>query len=105
MSRPRSAEWPPSPRSPPADLPDRPPRTKCDELAGLLHEQAPGLRVVHPDRSAFCYVIDADVDPATLGELLPLEDYGDCWRGAVQCVADAPPNYGDGPGRAVVLFP
>ena len=37
------------------------------------------------------------MDPATLAELLPLEDFADNWRGCVQCVADAPPTYGDGP--------
>ena len=70
---------------------------KCQTLAAWLHANDPDLRVVRAPGAASCYVIDGDVDPATLDELLPLEEYADCWRGAVQCVADAPPSYGDGP--------
>ena len=77
--------------------PQAPQWAKCQTLAAWLHANDPDLRVVHPPGAAFCYAFDADVDPATLGELLPLEDYADCWRGAVQCVADAPPTYGVGP--------
>jgi hypothetical protein len=88
----------------PAPIDDPPPNragvpqwAKCATLAAWLHANDPDLRIVRPTGAAFCYVIDADVDPAMLDELLPLEDYADCWRGAVQCVADAPPSYGDGP--------
>ena len=34
---------------------------------------------------------------SALADLPPSEDHPDNWRGAVQCVADAPPTYGDGP--------
>jgi hypothetical protein len=26
----------------------------------------------------------------------PSEEFADCWRGAVECVADPPPSWGDG---------
>ena len=85
----RRLRYPVPSDNPPADLPGRPPWTKCDELAGLLREQAPGLRVVHPDGSAYCYVIDADVDEAVPDALAPAtEEYADCWRGVVLCGAD-----------------
>jgi hypothetical protein len=90
-------EWEVSPLDDTANRPSVPQWAKCATLAAWLHAHDPDLRVVHPPGAAFCYVIEADVDPATLDELLPSEDYADCWRGAVECVADAPPAYGVGP--------
>jgi hypothetical protein len=74
---------------------DLPPWMKCETLAGLLRDQAPVLRVVRPDPSAgVCYICDGDAEPPAAP---PSEEFADCWRGAVECVADPPPSRGDGP--------
>jgi hypothetical protein len=38
-----------------------PPWAKCATLAAWLHASDPDLHVVRPERSAYCYVIDAGV--------------------------------------------
>jgi hypothetical protein len=80
---------------PPENRPDQLPWMKCHYLEPALMD-ARGLRVVHPDGSAYCYVIDADVDPANLTDLPPSEGYADCWRGLLLCEADPPAHPPDG---------
>lgn len=68
--------------------PDLSPQMKCQELAGLLHVRAPGLRVVFGDAPGrACCVLDGEAAPPTAP---PTEEYADCWRGAALCVADDP---------------
>ena len=82
---------------PPPTRPDLPPAMKCETLAGLLGEQAPELNVIHRLRCDFCHVTGPDADPATLDALTPSEEYADCWRGVVLCVADQRPEPTTGP--------
>jgi hypothetical protein len=85
---------------PPGDLPDLPPWMKCETLAGLLAQQTPGLRVVHPDPSAGVgCVCEGDAEPPGVPAT---EEYADCRRGVVRCEADPPADVASGPhgGRA-----
>ena len=78
---------PPASPDPNTNRPNVPPSMKVSYLETSLHAAAPDLRVV---RSAFCFVVTPDVDPATLGSLPPTEEYADCWRGVVLCEPDQP---------------
>ena len=69
-----------------ANAPDPRPWMKCETLAGLLRDQAPGLRFVHgPPYGRLCYVCEGDAEPP---DVVSEEEYADCWRGVVLCVAD-----------------
>jgi hypothetical protein len=89
--RPRPTELLPDPA---ANRSDPPPWMKCLYLEAALMD-APGLRVVHPDPSGVCYVFDGPADLAALDGLRPEEEYADCWRGVLLCVAD-PPEHAPG---------
>ena len=69
--------------------------------SALAHD-APGLTLAHPDPSGVCYVFDGPPDMARLNDLRPQEEYADCWRGLLLCVADplAHPRDGDHGCRA-----
>ena len=88
-----------SPPDDAANQPDPPPWMKVSYLEKALAYGAPDLTMVQPDpRSPVCFVFGGSADPTTVDGLLPpSEDYADCWRGAVECVADPPASWGNGP--------
>lgn len=70
---------------------------KCQELAGQLREDAPGVVTAYADpKSGTCYVFTGRPDMARLNGLHPQEDYADCWGGMLLCVGGAPPLARDG---------
>ena len=96
LGRPRPTE-PESAASPDAvtNRPDVPPWMKVLYLTSAL--RGSGLTLAHPDKtSGVCFVFDGPADLSRLDNLYPAEDYADCWRGMLLCMAEPATHTADG---------